>query len=239
LHGLLLDALEGISFLTDQVAGLNEENRRLRSEWTKSSSQHATLTRSLREEVAACRAEIAGLSRAAGSAGSKQAARAPSHTAAASAPGFPSLGTSAPAWILPPPVLPGDPRTGSVPTGESTRTLIKRQTRPKTVVSASVGASSSSQLSVVVAASRPRAIFVTKLAPSTTSSDMFQHLASVDAAPIRCRRLKTRYDSYASFHVAVDDATYEKLRDPSLWPKSCLYKPFRGSLRNDLLHECE
>ncbi|KAG0437019.1 hypothetical protein HPB47_017644 [Ixodes persulcatus] len=56
------------------------------------------------------------------------------------------------------------------------------------------------------------------------------------AAPLICRKLKTRYDSYSHFYVAIDDATYEKLRDPSFWPKSCLFKPFRGGLRDELLH---
>ncbi|CAN7943866.1 unnamed protein product, partial [Ixodes hexagonus] len=46
-HGLLVDALEGISFLTDQ------ENKRLRSEWTRSSEQQALLICSLRDEVKA------------------------------------------------------------------------------------------------------------------------------------------------------------------------------------------
>ncbi|KAG0426701.1 hypothetical protein HPB47_026207 [Ixodes persulcatus] len=61
LHGLLLDALEGISFLTDQVACLNEDNRRLKAEVAKSSGQQAALLRSLRAEVSACRAEIAAV----------------------------------------------------------------------------------------------------------------------------------------------------------------------------------
>lgn len=30
LHGLLLEALEGIPFLTDQIAFLNEDNKRLK-----------------------------------------------------------------------------------------------------------------------------------------------------------------------------------------------------------------
>ncbi|KAG0415209.1 hypothetical protein HPB47_007626, partial [Ixodes persulcatus] len=28
----------------------------------------------------------------------------------------------------------------------------------------------------------------------------------------------------------------EKLRDPSFWPKSCLFNPFRGGLWDELLH---
>ncbi|CAN8023242.1 unnamed protein product, partial [Ixodes persulcatus] len=53
LHGLLLDALEGISFLTNQVACLTEENRRLRTEWPRSTEQQTLLVCSLRDEVKA------------------------------------------------------------------------------------------------------------------------------------------------------------------------------------------
>ena len=262
LHGLLLDALEGISFLTDQVASLTGENKRLRNEWTRVSERQATLVGSLRDEVRACRAEVADW-RAASTVVPRQAA-AP-YAAALGASPLPSLRPS------PPPRIPGGPRTGAVmrgsagsqastslntsaispgrrdgtpvtlgsmpPPAEGAQT--KRPTRPRPTVSGSVGASSSSRLSVVSAASRPRAMFVTKLAPTTTSSDMVEHQASVGAAPLICRKLKTRYDSYSSFYVAVDDATYETLRDPSFWPKSCLFKPFRGGLRDELLHACE
>ncbi|CAN7986876.1 unnamed protein product, partial [Ixodes hexagonus] len=240
LHGLLLDALEGISFLTDQVASLTGENKRLRNEWTRVSERQAVLVGSLRDEVKAYRAEVAGW-RAASTVVPRQAA-AP-YAAALGASPLPSLRPS------PPPRIPVGPRTGAVHDGtpvmlgsmpppvEGAQT--KRPTRPRPTVSGSVGASSSSRLSVVSAAPRPRAMFVTKLAPTTTSSDMVEHLVSVGAAPLICRKLKTRYDSYSSFYVAVDDATYETLRDPSFWLKSCLFKPFRGGLRDELLHDCE
>ncbi|KAG0424999.1 hypothetical protein HPB47_027807 [Ixodes persulcatus] len=66
LHGLLLDALEGISFLTNQVACLTEENRRLRTEWPRSTEQQTLLVCSLRDEVKACRAQVAGMGKASG-----------------------------------------------------------------------------------------------------------------------------------------------------------------------------
>ncbi|EEC16415.1 hypothetical protein IscW_ISCW012384 [Ixodes scapularis] len=53
LHCLLLDTLEGISFLTEQVACLTEENRRLRTERERSTEQQVLLVCSLRDEVKA------------------------------------------------------------------------------------------------------------------------------------------------------------------------------------------
>lgn len=80
---------------------------------------------------------------------------------------------------------------------------------------------------------------MTKLAPETSSSQVSAYVTSVATAPLVCKRLKTKYESYASFYVAVDDETYQKLQDPGLWPTNCLFKPFQGILFDRLLHASE
>lgn len=111
--------------------------------------------------------------------------------------------------------------------------------RPKARTTALTGASETCKLSVASPSTGRRALFVTKLAPETTCEDISSHLSSAGVENLKCRRLKTRYDSYSSFHVCVPSKDFGRLSDPGLWPKSCLYKPFRGSLRDELLHECE
>lgn len=51
LHRLLTSALNGISFLTDQVAALREENRRLQSECTKRFDLHSISLSAIRGDV--------------------------------------------------------------------------------------------------------------------------------------------------------------------------------------------
>ncbi|CAN8023426.1 unnamed protein product [Ixodes persulcatus] len=51
LHRLLTSALDGISFLTDQVAALREENRRLQSECTKRFDLHSISLSAIRGDV--------------------------------------------------------------------------------------------------------------------------------------------------------------------------------------------
>lgn len=82
----------------------------------------------------------------------------------------------------------------------------------------------------------PKAVFVPKLVPSTTSAQVCAHLSGVRAVPITRKQLKTRHDSYALFYVSVDDACFERLKDPALWPRRCLFKPFRGDLRDKMIH---
>lgn len=246
LHGLLLDALEGISFLTDQVACLNEDNRRLKAEAAKSSGQQAALLRSLRAEVSACRAEIADL---------KRAAVAPSYAAVAQCRSVPAGlrgGTPSPpvvsSHMSPPPSssMASSEATASCPTvppaapSEDSAILLARPveikaSRLQTKPVALIGSSEISRLTVVPSSPRRKALFVTKLSPETTAANITEHLASVGVQSVQCSRLKTRFDTYASFYVSVEAEAFGSLTNPATWPRSCLFKPFRGRLRDDLL----
>ncbi|KAG0409974.1 hypothetical protein HPB47_012921 [Ixodes persulcatus] len=245
LHDQLLDALEGISFLTDQVACLNEDNRRLKAEVAKSSGQQAALLRSLRAEVSACRTEIADLKRAAG---------APSYAAVAQCRSVPAGlrgGTPSPPVVsshMSPPSssMASSEATASCPTlplaepSEGSAILLARPveikaSRLQTKPVALIGSSEISRLTVVPSSPRRKALFVTKLSPETTAANITEHLASVGVQSVQCSRLKTRFDTYASFYVSVEAEAFGSLTNPATWPRSCLFKPFRGRLRDDLL----
>ncbi|KAG0416594.1 hypothetical protein HPB47_006279 [Ixodes persulcatus] len=57
LRALLLDALEGISFLTDQVAALRDENAQLRREHKHDAQQQATMLHNIQAELKSFRQE--------------------------------------------------------------------------------------------------------------------------------------------------------------------------------------
>lgn len=59
LRRLLLDALEGISFLSDEVSQMREENERLRKDHSRVAEQQARIVASLRSEVRFLREELA------------------------------------------------------------------------------------------------------------------------------------------------------------------------------------
>lgn len=101
------------------------------------------------------------------------------------------------------------------------------------------GAFKTNKLCVVSPSTSLRALFVTKLAPDIICKDDSSRLSSVGIDKVECRHLKTRFDTYGSFHVAAAAEDFEKLADPAVWPKSSLFKPFRGTLQRDMLHASE
>ncbi|GBN70637.1 hypothetical protein AVEN_91910-1 [Araneus ventricosus] len=52
-----------------------------------------------------------------------------------------------------------------------------------------------------------------------------------------CHRLKTKYQSYASFHIEVYGNDLQQLLDSTFWLEGCLIAEFYGKLRNDQISQ--
>ncbi len=94
------------------------------------------------------------------------------------------------------------------------------------------GSRVSSNIKVVPGAGVPtRTIFVSRVCPDTSVADVrellkkeagvFDHIIS---------RVKSKYDSYASFHVQIVAAKMESLLSPDLWPSGACISVFYGKL---------
>ncbi|KAM7292690.1 hypothetical protein ISCGN_025828 [Ixodes scapularis] len=109
-----------------------------------------------------------------------------------------------------------------------------QQVMPRRRVKASVGSAKASKLRVVAKPPRKRALFVSRLHPETTSDELSEIVSSaLGCQSFSCTKLAARYDTYASFHVIVNEEDFEKLVCPDLWPEGCLFRPFLGRLRVD------
>ncbi|CAN8010932.1 unnamed protein product [Ixodes pacificus] len=110
-------------------------------------------------------------------------------------------------------------------------TIVKRRRRTKPVV----GTGKASKVGVI---SRPRkaALFVSRLAPATTASDVILLVEPLlKGNPICCSKMKTKYVTYSSFHVEVNQDSFELINGPEVWPdgcrnRSCIFHPFFGRL---------
>ena len=243
LRRLLLDALEGISFLSDEVSQLREDNERLRKDHSRGVEQQARVVASLRAEVRFLREE---LTRRTAAVAVKAPVKPPAHVTV-----DPSVTSKQPAFseqplskILssstsPPADVDTSERVSVMPVTASSAAVTEGERKKKP---ASFGVMKTSTISVAQRPQRPqrpKALFVTKLSPDTTAADIKKHIASLDLSPISCRRLQTKFQSYSSFYIEVDEETLQRLNDPSMWPLGCLFKPFRGELRDDMLHPSE
>ena len=75
------------------------------------------------------------------------------------------------------------------------------------------------------------AIFVSRLSPNITQVKLKEYVGQIiDDKNCAVEKLKTRFETYASFHVTCDDKYRAKLLDPEVWETGILVRPFYGVL---------
>lgn len=95
------------------------------------------------------------------------------------------------------------------------------------------GSNKNSGLKTVSKLPRRKALFVSRLSPETSEEVINESLNFLHLDYLKCRRLKSRFPSYASFHIETYEKDFEKLLDECVWPEGCIVSEFRGRLRND------
>lgn len=75
-------------------------------------------------------------------------------------------------------------------------------------------------------------LFVTRIDPNTSPKKLAESLmSSIPELPsVVCSKLKTKHESYASFHVVVPEAEKELVCGDGVWPEGALVKQFFGKL---------
>ena len=87
---------------------------------------------------------------------------------------------------------------------------------------------------IAIRSAPKKAIFVTRLAPDTTHVKLNNYLATVmKIKNSECTRLKTRFNTYSSFHISIDEQDIEKIMDPEAWPVGILISQFHGPLKDE------
>ena len=69
-------------------------------------------------------------------------------------------------------------------------------------------------------------LFITRLAPKTTSDNISDHIWNVTGYSLKAERLQTRWDDYRSFYIRCDRRMRDNLLQANLWPKDVLVKPY-------------
>ncbi|KAH9367240.1 hypothetical protein HPB48_013484 [Haemaphysalis longicornis] len=86
------------------------------------------------------------------------------------------------------------------------------------------------KLSMVKAVPRKpisKTLFVARLDPRTSIEDVKDLLKPVlGDKTVQCVKLRTKYDSYASFHLSGDDEAFAALNSPDVWPEGSIFHQF-------------
>ncbi|GBN62678.1 hypothetical protein AVEN_90603-1 [Araneus ventricosus] len=97
--------------------------------------------------------------------------------------------------------------TSALPEGQSkviSYVVKEKKSNSKVVLN---GAGKNSNLEIVGKMPKRKAIFLSRLGPSTTVNDITNYLSSLKLQYLQCNRLKTKFQSYASFHIEVSVAS--------------------------------
>ena len=113
------------------------------------------------------------------------------------------------------------------------QTIIHRKITKKPII---MGKGKDIKTSIQPATKRiPRkAIFVTRLDPNTSIENIEKHIKSnIGIASTVCSKIKTKYETYSSFHISTEEPDMDKILDPNVWPEGVLITEFYGQLKED------
>ena len=78
----------------------------------------------------------------------------------------------------------------------------------------------------------PPGVFVSRLHPQTTPTDLGNHIRNRTGLRVRCIALRSRRDDCASFRIVAPDSCVPRLLDEEIWPERVIarrYKFGRGA----------
>ena len=78
-------------------------------------------------------------------------------------------------------------------------------------------------------------IFVSRLHPNTTKSQVKEHIFKKLDFPIETEKLQTKFETYASFLVKVKFDHLQNLLVPDIWPQGALIRKYYESIRLSII----
>jgi hypothetical protein len=102
------------------------------------------------------------------------------------------------------------------------------------------GSKGSSSLPTVQKKIRTKALFVTRFTQDVSSSDVEQSLKEqMELTHLTCTKLKTKFNSYSSFHISVAEDDFDRINNTDVWPIGCLIAPYYGKLQPSQIYSMD
>jgi hypothetical protein len=97
-----------------------------------------------------------------------------------------------------------------------------------------IGVSSSLSLPVIRTHERTTALFDSRFSPEVTADDISKMLkGQLSLKKLVCTNLRTKFNSYSSFHISVTEDEFSLINNTAVWPSGCLIAPYYGKLTPD------
>jgi hypothetical protein len=100
-----------------------------------------------------------------------------------------------------------------------------------------IGVRNCTSLPIASKKERSKALFVSRFSPEVTTVDAEKSLEEqLNLKRLICTRLKTKFNSYTSFHVLVNEGDFHLINNTGVWPNGCLIAPCFGKLTPDQIY---
>jgi hypothetical protein len=96
-----------------------------------------------------------------------------------------------------------------------------------------IGVRSSSPLSVKAKRVRTESRCVSRFSPTDIEKSSNEQLKLTS---LTCTRLRTKFNSYASFHISVVEDDFHLINNTGVWPSGCLIAPYYRRLDPDQIY---
>jgi hypothetical protein len=84
---------------------------------------------------------------------------------------------------------------------------------------------------------RTKSRFVSRFSTGVTSTDIETSLNDQrKLISLTCTRLKSKFNSYASFHISVVEDDFHLINNTGVWPSGCLIAPYYGRRDQDHIY---
>jgi hypothetical protein len=80
-------------------------------------------------------------------------------------------------------------------------------------------------------------LFVSRFSPDVTAQNIKSSLEKqLELSSLTCIRLKTIFNTYASFHVSAIEKDFPFINNTGVWTNGCLIAPFYGRLNANQIY---
>lgn len=93
------------------------------------------------------------------------------------------------------------------------------------------GTNINSRLKAIDKQIKYKAVFISRLHAETTKKDLSDHIASHELRAENVIKLKTKFNSYSSFYVSMQEQYFQDYFIDNKWPDGCIISEFYGKLK--------